>query len=583
MAISQQTLQNVEFLELRRVFKRETDDIVKVDEKILDVLKDNNAILKDLIDKIQLTAITKGLGKSKKYSKDKDDEEFVKSFGSITDFFTGFGKRIEEYKEFFFGKKIKSSVKGKTNITALEKEIEPKNLALEEKAPIPKFVGRGEMQQVYSNVPVSKTPALQSKTPMLENKGPIANYVGKGERKQLFPESPLLNAPEVNSSKPLVLEAPKIELKTPLLEAPKKKYDDVIDVTPVQSKTPILEAPKSIAPLMLEGPKQKTNPTPSILDTSKKIEQPSSSGTISTKLVEDIASIKKAMLNDGILVKVINPEELKSQSGGEGGGGVGALDVAKSGLDAIGDIAGNGKAPDKAGGKVSKFLGMAGKAAKVLGPAAAIAGAAYSGFEGFQNTEQNFDLKEGEKATTGQKISSTLGGIASGATFGLLSEKTAAQGIQKAGNAIGSFFGIGKKDETPTPGKIEEKGIRIAGEAYIEGQPLSEKQMAVIGMAKDMGKQYPPAIEAQYSKQKQELVNKITPAEKKDIATPMSEMSRDNEDLKRQSSAPTLAPPIVSNTVQTNNTQTLSPIKAQPRGTMSSALERYVDRVSAFA
>ena len=232
---------------------------------------------------------------------------------------------------------------------------------------------------------------------------------------------------------------------------------------------------------------------------------------------------------------------------------------------------------------------MAGKAARVLGPAAALAGAAYSGFEGFQNTEANFDIKEGEKATVGQKISSTLGGIASGATFGLLSEKTAAQGIQKAGSAIGSFFGFGKKDEVPaseaiTPGKKEVKGFRIADEPFLEGQPLSEKQMAVIDMAKSMGnKQYPPAVEAQYSKQKQEASNKVSPADKKDIVTPVSELSRENEELKRQSSAPAVAPPIVSNTVQTNNTQTLAPIKAQPRSAMSSALERYVDRVSAFA
>ena len=201
---------------------------------------------------------------------------------------------------------------------------------------------------------------------------------------------------------------------------------------------------------------------------------------------------------------------------------------------------------------------MAGKAAKVLGPAAALAGAAYSGFEGFQNTEQNFDLKEGEKATVGQKISSTLGGIASGATFGLLSEKTAVQGIQKAGSAIGSFFGIGKKDEatTPTPGKIEEKGLKIAGEAFIEGQPLSEKQMAVIGMAKNMGKQYSPEVETQYSKQKE---SQITPnTSNVDKVTPLTAASQENESLKRETSSPTIAPPIISNTVQSSNTQTLS-------------------------
>jgi len=536
MAISQQTLQNVEFLELRRVFKKETDDIVKTDEKILDVLKDNNALLRDLIDKIELTSISKGLGKLKKPKKDKEDEDdtglkpnFFKEFA------IGFGKRLEEYKEFFFGKKAMPKIEGKPLVEIKDKTLkpevleQPKLLSLEEKVPTPKFEGKGEMRQVY-------------------------------------PEIPLLEAPKPIA--PLMLEGPK-----------KKQYDDVIDVTPVQSKTPLLENKtknRSSAPLLLEGP--------------KKVESALQSGMIPSKLVDDIASIRKAVLSDGVLVKVINPEEIKSTSEATAAGGPGIADLAKTGLDIAGDLAGSaGKTSDKPGGKVSKFLGMAGKAARVLGPAAALAGAAYSGFEGFQNTETNFDIKEGEKATVGQKISSTLGGIASGATFGLLSEKTAAQGIQKAGSAIGSFFGFGKKDEIPaseaiTPGKKEVKGIRIADEPFLEGQPLSEKQMSAIDMAKSMGnKQYPPAVEAQYSKQKQEASNKVSPADKKDIVTPVSELSRDNEELKRQSSAPVVAPPIVSNTVQTNNTQTLSPIKAQPRSAMSSALERYVDRVSAFA
>jgi hypothetical protein len=127
------------------------------------------------------------------------------------------------------------------------------------------------------------------------------------------------------------------------------------------------------------------------------------------------------------------------------------------------DIPGRGtsgmlsKMAGKATGMGGKILGGLGKAAKFLGPAAAIAGAAYSGFEGYQNTNANFDVEAGKEATTGQKISSTLGGVASGATFGLLDEKTAAQGIHKAGsyigekasdvgNAVSGFFGgIGDK------------------------------------------------------------------------------------------------------------------------------------------
>ena len=113
MATSQQAIQNVEFLELRRVFKEELNDLEKVDKQILDVLKDNNALIKDLVDKIQLTSITKGLGKafSPKKEREEDTElkpDVIKSFGNIKDFVTGFGKRIEEYKEFLFGKSASS-------------------------------------------------------------------------------------------------------------------------------------------------------------------------------------------------------------------------------------------------------------------------------------------------------------------------------------------------------------------------------------------------------------------------------------------------------------------------------------------
>jgi len=45
----------------------------------------------------------------------------------------------------------------------------------------------------------------------------------------------------------------------------------------------------------------------------------------------------------------------------------------------------------------------------------------------------------------------------------------------------------------------------IAGEEYVPGQPLSDKQMAVIGMAKSMGNTYSPAVEEQYAKQSQNL------------------------------------------------------------------------------
>lgn len=91
--------------------------------------------------------------------------------------------------------------------------------------------------------------------------------------------------------------------------------------------------------------------------------------------------------------------------------------------------------------KLGTVGSMLAKGAKFLGPVAALGAAAYSGFQGYQNTAANFDLKEGEEATTGQKVSSTLAGITSGLTFGLLDEKMLAQGFQNINLKVQESWG----------------------------------------------------------------------------------------------------------------------------------------------
>ena len=97
--------------------------------------------------------------------------------------------------------------------------------------------------------------------------------------------------------------------------------------------------------------------------------------------------------------------------------------------------------------------------AKFLGPigAAITAGMAVKdGIDGWDRAGQNFDLKEGQEATTGQKASSAAGSILSGLSFGLLDEKSTAQGIHSVGtkiadtagavkDKIADFFGFGSK------------------------------------------------------------------------------------------------------------------------------------------
>ena len=183
------------------------------------------------------------------------------------------------------------------------------------------------------------------------------------------------------------------------------------------------------------------------------------------------------------------PKELTEQKGApssttekeKDGGGSLLGDLASGAVDMLGK--GKGVA-GKAAGMGGKILGGLGKAAKFLGPAAAIAGAAYSGFEGYQNTESNFDLKEGEDATVGQKTASTLGGVASGLTFGLLDEKTAAQGIHKAGSAVGDFFGgIGDKVKGVYNSGIglndQAKGVAMADQKVSSFKPVDLSNTAV--------------------------------------------------------------------------------------------------------
>jgi hypothetical protein len=211
----------------------------------------------------------------------------------------------------------------------------------------------------------------------------------------------------------------------------------------------------------------------------------------------------------------------------------------------IGDLAGaagnllggsKGKAAGKAAGMGSKILGGLGKAAKFLGPAAAIAGAAYSGAEGYQNTNANFDLKEGEEATTGQKISSTLGGVVSGATLGLIDGKSASQNIHKAGEYIGEtaskagsavkdFFGFGSKSAPVSPSTAPTPGATVA------------------------------------------------------------QTSTENADMAREASSKPAGGggTIVSNNVSSNNTTKIVPMKANPRPEYTgSSLDRYTNRITVY-
>ena len=289
------------------------------------------------------------------------------------------------------------------------------------------------------------------------------------------------------------------------------------------------------------------------------------------------------------------PKELTEQKGApssttekekEGGGSL-LGDLASGAVDMLGK--GKGVA-GKAAGMGGKILGGLGKAAKFLGPAAAVAGAAYSGFQGYQNTESNFDLKEGEEATTGQKISSTLGGVVSGATFGLIDEKSASQGINKAGSAVKDFFGFGDKKSNPSEGKLSEaKSV-----TSVDGEKLPESEKSLMKL-KGYNPDVPDEVKAWKNitagnKDLSTIPNAgvVSPVIRKSTSETGSEVAKtstDNADMEREASSKPAGGggTIVSNNVSSNNTTKIVPMKANPRPEYTgSALDRYTSRIAVY-
>ncbi len=156
-------------------------------------------------------------------------------------------------------------------------------------------------------------------------------------------------------------------------------------------------------------------------------------------------------------------------------------------------------------------------------------------------------------------------------------------GVGKAGAV--PEIGTGKTAVQPVqkPTTVTDTHTKIANERVVPGQPLSEKQMTVIGMSKSMGNSYSPEIEAQYNKQKQVAAVETKPSSN-NTGPSVTQASTENSDLTREANMRQSAvQPIISSNVSNNNTQSFVPIKPSPRSERSgSALDRYNDRVSAY-
>jgi hypothetical protein len=248
-------------------------------------------------------------------------------------------------------------------------------------------------------------------------------------------------------------------------------------------------------------------------------------------------------------------------------------DAASEALNMLPD--GSGKSKPGKKGMGGRILSGLGKAARFLGPAAAVAGAAYSGVSGYQNTNENFDVEEGKEATTGQKVASTLGGVASGLTFGLLDEKSAAQGIHKAGSAVKDFFGFGEKKKPEATGIPSEKDNNIIDTST---DPKEIEKALISSYPAKMQKDTNVVNDVREEASIQAKVNSAK------TGSEVAKTSTENVDMAREASTSGGGNnTVVSNNVNNAGTTKFVPMKATPRPEYTgSSLDRYTNRITVY-
>lgn len=334
-------------------------------------------------------------------------------------------------------------------------------------------------------------------------------------------------------------------------------------------------------------------------------------------------------------------------------GGSGLLDMFGVPIDR------SGKTPDKSprkkdtpqkkgigsrimGGAKAVGSGLLG-AARVLGPVAAVAGAAYGGYQGFSRAGEVFGVEQ-QEATMGQKISSAVGGITD--PFGFGYGDKIARGVYGAGEKVGSFFGGIKESVTSkissikdsytknTSSKnqsseliskeinkrIREQGINVSTKEGSEKAKLiraevikefsskettvpsptsyspeemitplstgSSNLSSVVGAASAMvvpANNVRDSVSSQL--QNMRLTETVTPLPKapNNIGMVIDNTSKENLLMRDEVVSRTGSQPVVMNNVNTMATTTFVPLKGEPRAThRGSALDRYHDRVAAY-
>lgn len=146
-------------------------------------------------------------------------------------------------------------------------------------------------------------------------------------------------------------------------------------------------------------------------------------------------------------------------------------------------------------------------------------------------------------------------------------EKTA-EALQKTAEGV-----TGK----PAEGATKDSWTEIAGERVVPGQNLSEKQMAVIGMAKSQGNSYSPEIEAQYAKQLAGSPT-VSPPPPPNTGDVIAKQSSEVDAARMAAGKPSGGGNAIVNAPTVNNTtKTTQTIRSSPR-TQENSVSRYLDK-----
>jgi cytoskeletal protein RodZ len=207
---------------------------------------------------------------------------------------------------------------------------------------------------------------------------------------------------------------------------------------------------------------------------------------------------------------------------GTGGGGGGVLSTLADAADLA--SAAKGNKGGGAAGKAASAAGKLGKFAKVGGGLLAVGTAAYEGYTGYQDAEEQVKrgeiTKEEGQVKKGEAVGGAVGGgggalagAAAGAAIGsvvpvvgtaiggLIGGAIGYWGGKKAGEAVGGAGVKGYQALNDNSNKAAAAGgvDQIGGEPVTPGKPLSPKQMEAAEKEMKAGKELSPTVKAAYN------------------------------------------------------------------------------------